>query len=74
LDDGEVIKAGESLVTVKELIRRKDYQEIKGIDKRMAMLDAKLLELEMVYKKLKDNSMKLLHAQADQNNFRVSEF
>lgn len=72
MDDLEVKQSGEALKIVKELIKRKDYQEIKGIDKRLAMLDAKLVELETVFKKLKDNSTKLLYAQADQNNFRVN--
>lgn len=36
------------------------------------MLDAKLIELENAFGKLKESSQKLLSAQADQNTFRVS--
>ncbi|KAI6176387.1 RB1-inducible coiled-coil protein 1 [Aphelenchoides bicaudatus] len=70
LDDHEVAQAAEALKTVKDLVKRKDYQEIKGIDKRLAMLDAKLVDLENVFSKLKESALKLINAQADSNNFR----
>lgn len=71
MEDTDVRKAGEELKIVKELIKRKDYREIRGIDKRLAMLDTKLVELDGVFGKLKESTSKLLQTQADQNNFRV---
>jgi hypothetical protein len=72
LDDNDVRQAGDALKGVSDLIKRNDYREIKGIDKRLGMLDAKLVELERAFVQLKDSAQKLIHMQADQNNFRVS--
>lgn len=72
MDDNDVRQAADALKVVKDLIKRSDYREIRGIDKRLGMLDAKLVDLETVFGKLKDSTTKLLQIQADQNTFRVS--
>lgn len=72
MDDDDVRQAGDALKNIGELIKRADYREIRGIDKRLGMLDAKLVELDNVYSQLKESTNKYLQIQTDQNNFRVS--
>ncbi|CAD5221168.1 unnamed protein product [Bursaphelenchus xylophilus] len=72
LDDTNLAKAGAALKVVKDLVKRKDYRDIRGIDKRLATLDNKLTELEESHSRLKEYLKdKMSKAQADTHNFRV---
>lgn len=46
MDDHDLRDADGALSSVKDLIKKPDYRDIRGIDKRLAMLDAKLRLLE----------------------------
>ncbi|KAI6214537.1 hypothetical protein M3Y94_00279800 [Aphelenchoides besseyi] len=70
LDDSAIKTAGDSLKFVKERSRRSEFRSIRGIDKRLAMLDTNLIELESNFNKLKEMTTKLLHPHSDQNNYR----
>ncbi|KAI6233678.1 RB1-inducible coiled-coil protein 1 [Aphelenchoides fujianensis] len=70
LDDNDFKKASDALKYVKNLNKQPGYREIRGVDKRLASLDARLVALENSLHKLKEVATRLINPQYDQNNYR----
>ncbi|KAH7698148.1 CRE-ATG-11 protein, partial [Aphelenchoides avenae] len=60
MDDHDLRDADAALSSVKDLIKKPDYRDIRGIDKRLAMLDAKLRLLEDMHVQMKDSVSRII--------------
>ncbi|KAI6218840.1 RB1-inducible coiled-coil protein 1 [Aphelenchoides fujianensis] len=63
LDDNDFKKAGDALKYVKNLNKQPGYREIRGVDKRLASLDARLVALENNLHKLKEVASRVINPQ-----------
>lgn len=72
LDELNIQKAYSALKTVKELVKRNDYKEIRGIDNRLTQLDQRLGEMEQILKAMREDYGSHMKLQGDTGNYRVS--
>ncbi|CAD5215210.1 unnamed protein product [Bursaphelenchus okinawaensis] len=72
LDDAKLAEANNYLKTVKEMVNKRDYKDIRGIDKRLVMLENKLYEIEEGFNLIREELLsKMDKAQSDTHNYRV---